>query len=479
MTAGLARVTITTPRRRLDVALPEHVPVAELLPEVLRHAGDGLADDGERHGGWVLRRADGAALSGGQPLQPQGVRDGELLFLVPARVRWAEPEYDDVVEAIAEGARRRGAAWSAGATRVATLGAAAVLLALGLAALLRTGSPGTLAAGASVLLLLAGTLAARAHRDGPAGAVLAGCALPYAFVAGSGGRLEPSDLLGGAAAVLAGSVLGALGVAAHQRVFAAGGIVGLLGGLTALAAYGLPAKGAAALLLAALACGIGVLPLIAIRLGRLPLPPVTPPSGGDPGFGRGAAGAWTEERGDEGRGRLSVPGARPGEASASQRGSDRPDRARVFDAVARTEELLGGMLIGHAVLAAAAAAVLVVTGGLAGRLLVAVCAAILSLRSRLFAAVQHRVPLLAAALVGLAALAGAVVAEAGGSVLPGLAAGGVLAALVIVAAGAAYAERPPSPYLGRAADIFDTVMVVSVVPIACAVLDLYAKARAL
>ena len=46
MSIGLARVTISAPSRRIDVALPEHVPLAELLPEVLRHAGEGLADDG-------------------------------------------------------------------------------------------------------------------------------------------------------------------------------------------------------------------------------------------------------------------------------------------------------------------------------------------------------------------------------------------------------------------------------------------------
>ncbi|WP_238424828.1 EsaB/YukD family protein, partial [Micromonospora parastrephiae] len=112
MTTGLARVTISAPQRRVDVALPEQVPLAELLPDVLRHAGEGLADDGERHGGWVLRRTDGALLATAQALLPQGVRDGEVLHLVPARAHWPELEYDDVVEAIAEGARRRGGAWS-------------------------------------------------------------------------------------------------------------------------------------------------------------------------------------------------------------------------------------------------------------------------------------------------------------------------------------------------------------------------------
>jgi type VII secretion integral membrane protein EccD len=140
MTTGLTRVTITAAQRRVDVALPEQVPLAELLPEVLRHAGDGLADDGERHGGWLLRRTDGVALQASQALAVQGVRDGELLHLVPARAEWPELEYDDVVEAIADGARRRGTAWSGPATRGATLGGASVLLATGLFAVLR-GAP--------------------------------------------------------------------------------------------------------------------------------------------------------------------------------------------------------------------------------------------------------------------------------------------------------------------------------------------------
>src|SRR2546423_5341108 len=58
---GLARVTVNTPRRRLDVALPEQTPLADLLPDLLRHAGEGLPDAGQAHGGWVLRRARGAA----------------------------------------------------------------------------------------------------------------------------------------------------------------------------------------------------------------------------------------------------------------------------------------------------------------------------------------------------------------------------------------------------------------------------------
>jgi type VII secretion integral membrane protein EccD len=464
MTAGLARVTISTPRRRLDVALPEQVPVAELLPEVLRHAGDGLADDGERHGGWVLRRADGAALSAGQALSPQGVRDGELLFLLPARVRWAEPAYDDVVEAIADGARRRGASWSPGATRVAGLAAAGVPLALGLAAAVDATAPWhAVPAAAAALLLVAGVVAARARRDGMAGAALGGYALPHAFTAGAllAGPARPAQALAGSAALLVASLVAAAGVAAHLRVFVAGGMAGLLGGLSALAALGgLTPHGAAAVLLAVLACAVGALPLLAIRLGRLPLPPVTPPPGDD----------GTARHPDPAGGVARHPDPAGGAAR-------RTDPAGVDAAAGRTEEILTGLLIGLAVLAVAASVVLAATGGTAGRLLVGVAAAGLLMRARLFAAVHHRVPLIVAGLGGAVAVGAALLATGGQPVLLTFAAGGTLAALATVAAGVAYAHRPPSPYLGRAADVLDTALVVCVVPVACAVLDLYAAVR--
>src|SRR2546421_6554667 len=73
---GLARVTVHTPQRRLDVALPEHTPLAELLPDLLRHAGEGLPDAGQAHGGWVLRRGRGAALFLGGGPGPDGGRGG-------------------------------------------------------------------------------------------------------------------------------------------------------------------------------------------------------------------------------------------------------------------------------------------------------------------------------------------------------------------------------------------------------------------
>ncbi|HEX6685367.1 MAG TPA: type VII secretion integral membrane protein EccD, partial [Candidatus Limnocylindrales bacterium] len=263
--SGLTRVTLNTTQRRVDVALPGSVALAELLPELLRHAGIGLADDGEQHGGWVMRRPDGSGLDEGRSLNQLGVRDGEVLHLVPAREQWPELEYDDVVEAIAAGARKRGAAWSPGATRTATLAGAGLLLLAGMITLLRGGpgwAPGAyMSLTVAVLLLVGGVLASRAYGDGIAGSALAGFALPYAF---AGGALMLGDaevaagaipviawlgspqLLVGCVAMLLFAALGAAGVGHGTRIFMAGGVVGLLGAISALLErYG--AAGAAAI----------------------------------------------------------------------------------------------------------------------------------------------------------------------------------------------------------------------------------------
>src|SRR2546421_3971649 len=434
---GLARVTVNTPRRRLDVALPEQTPLAELLPELLRHAGEGLPDAGQAHGGWVLRRTDGTALSVGAGLAHQGVRDGDVLHLVPARVGWPELEYDDVVDAIAAGARRYGRAWDGAATRMAGLVAAGAALALGLVELLRPGAaaPTSAVVALSVagLLMLGGIVAARAFADGVVGATVAGFALPCALVGGYLLLRGVPGVLFGATMLLLVGMIGAVGIGHGLRVFVAGITAGCFGASGALLAYWQPVAGAAAVVLAVLMTGVAAFPLLAIRLGRLPMPVLTPD---DPG---------------------------------------RPDRARVFAAVVRSDELVTGMLLGHAVATLGAAVLLVRAGGAAGRVLVGVAAVGFLLRARPVPTVRQRLPLLVAG-GGAAAL---LLLGAGG--VPRLAVVGALVgvALVAVLAGTAYRRRPPGPYLGRAADFLDALCVVAAIPIACAVLGLYGRMRGL
>jgi len=54
-----------------------------------------------------------------------------------------------------------------------------------------------------------------------------------------------------------------------------------------------------------------------------------------------------------------------------------------------------------------------------------------------------------------------------------------IAVVGLAVAGVRYRRRAPSPYLGRAADVVEVLCLISVIPIAAAVLDLYAAMRGL
>ncbi|GAA3448679.1 type VII secretion integral membrane protein EccD [Dactylosporangium matsuzakiense] len=438
--AGLARITINAPRRRVDVAVPDAVPLAELLPELLRHAGEGLADDGERHGGWVLRRADGTTLAPAAGLASQEVYDGTVLHLVPARTAWPELEYDDVVEAIAAGARRQGVPWSAAATRATAIGVTGACLVVALVLVVRA-DLALIAAAVAVALTLAGVMASRAYGDALVGASLAAYSLPFAAAGGWLGAAEPATpaartLLGGVALLLAG-LIAAPAIAHLLRIFVAGVTVGALGSLAGLIAMVTRPAAAAAVALAVLVAGVAGLPLLAVRLGRLPLPivPLAADSASDP---------------------------KPVSPTTAA------ERGRIFAAVARTDEMLTGMLFGLAVAAAGASLMLARSGDVSGLVLVAVASAALLLRARTFLTVRQRLPLLVAGAAGFGALA--LTVRFDGRILAALV---PLVAFTVAIAGTRAAVRPVSPYTGRAADLLDTLCLVSVIPLACAVLGLY------
>ena len=475
MDIGLSRVTVHTPYRRLDVALPDRTPVAELLPELLRHAG---APPAEEPGGWLLRRTGGEPLSAARGLGDQQVPDGTVLHLVPERLRWTEPAHDDPAGQIAAAARLRSGAWDQRMRRMTALAAGALLLAGGLAVVVLRPSaagPAVPAVVAAVLVAAAG-YAMRRGAHPPTGPVLGGFALLYASAAGA---LAGGDLLvpAGAAGLLLASSAGIVlhrgaGVPAADRDrvggYVAGATVALLGGAAGMAAGTWDATGAAALLACVLVCGVAALPAAALRLAGLPAPPA--------GSGTTAA----------------------------------PEVVRL--AVARADHLLTGLLSGWSVLAVGVAGVLVTAGGPAGRLLAALTATALLLRSRVFVMVRQRLALLAGGVAGWMVVAGwlltvtpdpalpaVVVAAAAGALA--VAAGGATAAApgtdVTVAgqAGGATATGPagdgtvvgpaagapgwPAPVRERLAVVVDTLAVVGVVPLAAAVLGLYGDAVAL
>lgn len=464
---GLARITIAAPKRRIDVALPENVPLAELLPSLLRHAGEGIADDGEQHGGWMLRRADGTSLDSARTLGVQTVRDGEVLHLVARRTEWPELDYDDIAEAIAGGARKYGRAWSGKATRFTSLVIAVVVFVVALVLAMRSGPPwflpGLVPLVLGFVLLITGILLSRAMADSVAGAVVGGVGLLYAFVGGFL-LLGPSDegllgsslqqittfgapqLLVGSAVLLVASVIGYIGIAEYTRIFSAGALVGGMGIIAGLLGFRLvdAPHGVAAIVVSIVVAFVPAFPLLAMRLGKMPVP--------------------------------ALP-QKPEELIADD---PVPERESVYAAVVRSDEMLSGLLLGGSIVMVACEFVLTMSHTVDGPLLAGIVALAFVFRSRLFPSGRHRIPMLVAGLTGLSLLVigiGAVVDplyQLFGMVIGLVGIGGL-----VVSAGLTYSRRPPSPYFGRIADMLDVMLVVAVVPVACAVLDLYQWARGL
>jgi type VII secretion integral membrane protein EccD len=467
-TASLVRVTLAAPARRIDLALPENAPVAELLPGLLRRAGPTLADN-LPDGGWLLRRADGTPVDNAGTLAAQHIRDGDVLHLVPGSLNWPELEYDDLVDAIAAGAGRTGRRWAPRHTRRAGLAASVPAVLLALLGVLQAGppwpGPGRAALLIAVLLLAAATGLARVARDAGAGSVPAALALPAAFLAGAlllggssmagqpsaglwsgtfsgAGLLLGGPLLGGCAAMLVAAVVAALGVADRLPVFVAAATAGLLGGASAAAVtLGLTGgDGAAAVVAAVVFLFSPLLGPLAARLGRLPTPML------------------------------------PRTAADLVRDDPQPPRHAVYAKVLRADALLTGMIAGGALTAAGAAAVLAGDAGLPAVLLLVVLTLGFGVRARLYPAVRHRLPILIAAAAAAAALAVAFLAAQPLSVtVPALLA---VTALATTAA-LIYSRRPAGAALARYAELLEVLLVLACVPVVCAVLQLYGLVRGL
>ncbi|MGW4501783.1 type VII secretion integral membrane protein EccD [Micromonospora sp. NPDC004336] len=432
---GLTRIVLLSPQRRADLAVPGYLPLVNLQPALLRHAGVGLADEGLAHHGWVLRRADGTLLDPNRSLTGQNVTDGETVMLAPQDQQWPEPEYDDLADAVAHEARLLGAAWSGGHTRRAGAAATAVALVGGLIVALRAGPDWTVGGTGLVVLALVAlavaAVAARVLRD--AGTALLLCVASYAYLGlgaallGTGAaRLGRPQLLVCGAALAWAAVAALIAVGTHRVVHVAVLGAGTLGAVGALLAMATTPAAAAGIVAGVLLLGSPWLPRLAARQGGLPVPTV-------PNVG-------TEPPVDE----------------------PLPPPDRIAAVVARSDALLTSLLWSMCVALTGCAVVLAREDDVSARLLAAVVVVVCALRARAFVAVRHRLPLLAAALAGgLGLLAyGWEGVDPAGRVrhVPLALAAVVLVAAAAYVAGRTYAVREPSPQLGRVADVTEYVL---------------------
>lgn len=455
--AGLARVTIASPRRRADVALPEDAVVAELLPGLLRVSGDDLADESQGHGGWALRRADGTMVDNGRSLSVQEIRDGDVLHLVPRQLEWPELDYDDVVDEIATKARKQSRSWSGVTTRAAGISVAALALLVGLGLLLTTGPswtvPGAVALGVGAVLLVVAGVLSRALADSGAAAAIGVGAVFYAFVGGvlvlNGDRTlaaaGSAQYLVGSAVLLVTSGIAFGFVGDRTQYFVAGMVIGVLG-VVGAALGQLPYIGVvdiAAILAAIVVVFTPVYPLLSIRLGKLPMPRL-PTS--------------TEDL-------LADPPSVPHE--------------RVRATVRRSDELMTGMMLGGAVVLVLADVALALSGMTSAVALVALVSVVSLLRARLYPSLRHRLPLVVSGVLGLATLLVGTLTLTPTLrlfvVVPALA----VLALAVLGGARYYQDRPPSPYIGRIADIVDVLSAIAVVPLMFLVIGFYGYIRGL
>jgi type VII secretion integral membrane protein EccD len=245
---GFCRVTIVAPDSRVDMALPDDVPVADLYPEILRLSRQTPAEGAPV--GYHLVRRDGTVLDSSRSFAAQRILDGELLTLRPFSESLPPAVVDDVSEAVASAVSRDRSLWDGDLTRVAGLVGGGVLPAL-LAFVAWTADPrhdmhslpGVLAGVAGLLLVVLGCVRARVYDDRTAAVALGLGALPNVGVAGSG-LLSLSDGQGigklqfllACAAVLVASVVLTLCSPRGDGPFVAFAVASGLGLLTSFAA---------------------------------------------------------------------------------------------------------------------------------------------------------------------------------------------------------------------------------------------------
>lgn len=452
-----SRVTVVAPRTRIDLALPSDIAVANLLPMLLKMAGESSADGGSAHGGWCLAKLGGAAIDPERSLSSLGVVDGDLLQIRRRNDNPPPPLFDDVVEAIAQAAPDSYRPWTERTARTLGMIAGGLALLAGALVVLRVGAVGgpelgftaAIFAGlAAVVTLITGAVIARVYDETGTGVLVAAGSLPLGFVSGLylvPGGLHAENLLLACTMVLVLAGSAVMMVRAGITPFVASATAAALGALAGLAASLLdrPTAGIAAGTAALALGGLSALPRLTIQLSKLPMPQV------------------------------------PGSAKDLSEDPGLPDYTAIERRAGLAHEYLTGMIIGSGAVAAIGAIAASAAGPL-GVVLATVIGAVLLLRARSYANGSQAVALVISGMVAIAGLLTVLLASTGqaGALLAGFVGLLALAALALFL-GVVVPHRRFSPVTRRSVDVIEAVLIASVLPLALGVLDLYHTFRAL
>ncbi|MEU4655675.1 type VII secretion integral membrane protein EccD [Streptomyces sp. NPDC023723] len=475
---GFCRITIAAPDSRIDVALPEDLPIQDLFPEIIRLSG--LVQSDASPAGYHLVTREGQVLDASRSLLEHRVRDGEVLLLRTFADSLPPAVHDDVVDAIAAAVKQDVRSWNDNLMRVAGLVSGALLLImLGFVFWFADpvrhdmhGLQGILAGVAALALTALAGVRARVYDDRASAVALGVSALPHALIAGSGiiaqdagdgpGRIQ---FLVGCVAVLLCSVVLIMLLPQGDAPFVAAALAAAIGTLAVFCGIlteAEPREIAAGTSVVALAV-VGFLPGWSARFARLPI-----------GF-----------RNPEDLARARREG-REGDLEAV-------DVQRIVAQTSRGHELLLGLVGGCAAVVVGAGGAVLGFSDNGWAQLLALCTGLAAmLRARLFHYTAQVTCLFVAGVVTLALLVlGLAVSPPTDIVLEllqgnsgpvdvrtlWLGASVAAGVLLLIAIALIVPKKGLSPFWGRMLDLADSLVLLSLVPICLAVLDVYGKVR--
>ncbi|MDQ8706991.1 type VII secretion integral membrane protein EccD [Streptomyces sp. LHD-70] len=475
---GFCRVTVAAPDSRIDVALPEDLPIQDIYPEIVRLSG--MAHDDNALAGYHLVRRDGDVLDASRSLLEHRVRDGEVLLLRPFADSLPPAVHDDVVDAVASAVKQDLRGWNDNLMRVAGLVSGVLLLTMlgfvfWFADPLRhdmNGLQGIVAGVVAIALTALAGVRGRVYDDRGAAVALGIASLPHALIAGSGvlpqdagqgpGKLQ---FLVGCVVVLIFSVVLIMLLPQGDAPFVAAALAAAIGTLAAFVGIlteAEPREIAAGTAVVAVAV-IGFLPGWSARFAKLPI-----------GFRSPEDLARARREGQEGN-------------------LEAVDVQRIVAQTSRGHELLLGMVGGCAiVIVGSAGAVLGFSDSGWAQLVALVVGLAAMLRARLFRYTAQVTCLMVSGVVTIALLILGLAISPPVEMLKDLAQGDsgpvdirtlwlgacvVAGALLLIAIALIVPQKGLSPFWGRMLDLADSLVLLSLIPLCLAVLDVYAKVR--
>ncbi len=448
--ADLTRVTVISPIRRIDLALPGGTTLGEIMPNILRFSGyeGGTATDVVHT--WVLQRFGEDPLDPTREVADLNIRDGETLHLRQLEAAMPDAAFDDVVDAVATSTATQPAWRPTNSVIIALVVAAVLLLGLPMMLLFRhaTLAEALVTAGLAVATGFAAVITARAFGLRTPASALAWISVGQAGLAGWFVLDEGVAIttLTAAAAVLLVSAVMALGARVNSFGFLAVGVSALIVVIAEIVAVLLPGKEIqiAAVTLAVVMAVTSWLAPWSYKLARIAMP--------------------------------NLPSS-----AETLMADDTPLQPDIVQRALLADRVLGSFLLATAITVVLCCIRIIPRADWFVVALVGVVGLALVLRSRAFISLAHRLPLLVAGaliLIGTASLGLAMIPT---DVLRLVVTVAVvmIAAAILIGYASQYADKIPSPVWGRVGDVFEWLAVIAIVPLTLAVLNLYAWAHGL